>query len=74
MNFMADLLIKIRFQFTQLLPGAYAGFHFGRGCMASAGTRAYNGGMGAVPPGGCAPSGVQGQSRAPGGDQGGEPP
>ena len=37
--------------------GAYAGFHFGRSCMASAGARAYNEGSG-----GCAPSRVQGQS------------
>ena len=38
--------------------GAYAGFHFGRGWMASAEARACNG-WGS---GGCAPSGVQGQS------------
>jgi len=34
--------------------GGYAGFHFGRGWMASAGARAYNRGL--------CPSGVQGQS------------
>jgi len=39
-------------------PEAYAGFHFGRGWMASAGARTYNGGLGAS----CASSEVQGQS------------
>jgi len=32
------------------IPGVYAGFHFERGWMASARARAYNGGLGAVPP------------------------
>ena len=48
-------------------PGAYAGFHFGRGWMASAGARAYNGGLGAVPP-------AVSRGRAPGGGQGAKPP
>ena len=47
--------------------GAYAGFHFGRGWMASAGAQAYNGVLGAVPPAGS-------RGRAPGGDQGAKPP
>ena len=50
-----------------LFRGVYAGFHFGRGWMASAGAQAYNGGLGAVPPAGS-------RGRTPGGDQGGKAP
>ena len=52
---------------VDMRTGAYAGFHFGRGCMASAGARAYNGGLGAVPPAGS-------RGRAPGGGSKGEAP
>jgi len=55
---------SVKRQLPDEIPGAYAGFHFGRGCMASAGARVYNGGLGAVTPAGS-------RGRAPGGESGG---
>ena len=57
-------IFTVRGLFRAFSAGAYAGFHFGRGWMASAGARAYNGGLGAVPP-------ARSGGRAPGGGSGG---